>query len=522
MKKRLGTLLAAVLAFAMLFIAACSPSFPMEEDADPNGVPGDNSPGPGAPSVSGDAFTSFTENAFLNAEESADSYFAMDVSTASYSVLRRYIDSGYEISPNMVKTEEMINYFKYDYPAPIGGEPMSMTGNIYPCPYNSQNLLFSVGLRTKDIEFSSIKNNIVFLIDTSGSMNGADRLGLLQESFCLMADSLNDNDLVSVVTYAGSSKEVLNGVAGREKVMIKNAITDLTAGGSTGGAGGIENAYRIAQENFIEGGNNRVILATDGDFNVGISSQSALKTFISEKRQTGVYLSIMGFGLGNYKNTTMDTLAQNGNGAAYYIDSLLEAKKVMVEELSGTLVTVADDVKAMVSFNPDKVSRYRLLGYETKLMTQDEWNDSKADAGEIGAGHCVTAVYEITLSNKVDDVSTNIKLGNHWIGSSVRYKEPYADGETRPTVDNREVKEIRKTYGAAEQLSTEEFCANEDLSFLTAVAEFALILRKSSSKANADINNILTRLSALDTVIGEHADVYRADFLKTVKKFNKE
>lgn len=465
---------------------------------------------------SGDEFTEITENKFVKASENPVSYFSMDVSTASYSVIRNYINNRNTLNKDMVKIEEMVNYFKYSYPSPQNGDPLAINGQIFTCPWNNKNMLFSVGLRAKDIEFESVRNNLVFLIDTSGSMDSDDKIGLLQEAFCILADNLNNNDIVSIVTYAGNSKTALDGARGSEKLRIQNIITDLKAGGSTGGEGGIRRAYALAEKHFIEGGNNRVILATDGDFNVGISSQNDLKSFISQKRSQskGVYLSVMGFGLGNLKNTTMDTLAQNGNGAAYYIDSKLEAKKVMAEEMKGTLVTVADDCKASVEFNPDKIDSYRLLGYETKLLTHEDWENNSADAGEIGAGHTVTAVYEIKLSAAAAQDSEDENIGNNYVKASVRYKEPYSGA--RPAQDTRQVKEINAYIGEDEVLSQEEFIQNEDLVFISAVVESALIFRNSNYKASASIDSVIERLNTLSSVVDNE---YRADFLILVERY---
>jgi Ca-activated chloride channel family protein len=468
-------------------------------------------------SAGGDEFTDFAENDFLKAADQPESFFSMDVSTASYAVIRNYIDKGLTIDKNMVKIEEMVNYFKYSYPQPAAGEPLSIGGSLFPCPWNGENLLLSIGLRAKDIERGSVRNNLVFLIDTSGSMDSDSKLGLLQEAFYLLADNLSDDDTVSVVTYAGSSATLLDGARGAERLRIKNVISDLKAGGSTGGAGGIRRAYEVAEKHFITGGNNRVILATDGDFNVGISSQPELKSFISGKRaqSKGVYLSVMGFGLGNLKNNTMDTLAQNGNGNAYYIDGLLEAKKVMVEEMQGTLVTVADDVKAGVRFNPDKVDSYRLLGYETKLLTADDWENAAADAGEIGAGHTVTALYEVKLASTFAQTSAHAVLGDSCLQASVRYKEPYA--EERPDDDTRTVKELSKLFGAGDILTPEQFAANGDLLFQSAVAEAALLFKNSQYKADASIAAVLERLTGLPDI---ESDEYRADFLQLVTKWS--
>ncbi|MFA5449759.1 MAG: von Willebrand factor type A domain-containing protein, partial [Clostridia bacterium] len=341
---------------------------------------------------SGDEFTEITENKFLKASEFPSSSFALTVSTAAYPNLRRYINNGYKINKNQVRIEEIVNYFKYDYPAPNDGDPLSVQANFFDCPWNEEAKLLTVGLRAEDVEIGSIHNNLVFLLDVSGSMRGADRLGLMQSAFLLLLDNLGENDVVSIVTYAGGDSVLLSGANGAEKDRISNVIDDLAAGGSTAGAAGIVTAYELAEEYFIEGGNNRVILATDGDFNVGISSREGLESLITQKRESGIYLTALGFGFGNLKSNNLETLANKGNGSYAYIDTINEARKVLVEEIGGTLYTIARDAKARVEFNPEYVDSYRLLGYENLLLTEEQWEEPEADAGEIGAGFTVTAV----------------------------------------------------------------------------------------------------------------------------------
>lgn len=326
-------------------------------------------------SLKGNEYNEITENEALLVSENPKSTFSMDINTAAYSNIRRYIKSGLTINKNQVRIEEMVNYFKYDYPQPEENEPLSISTTIAPCPWNDQARLLTVGLRSEDVDFSSINNNLVFLLDISGSMNSEDKLGLMQSAFSLLVENLNDNDTVSIVTYAGSDKVILEGAKGIEKMSIQNKIEDLAAGGSTAGANGIITAYALAEQYFIEGGNNRVILATDGDFNVGTSSQAGLEELISQKKDSGVNLTVLGFGYGNLKDNKLETLANCGNGNYAYIDNIMEARKVLVEEIGGTLRTVAKDVKTQVEFNPAKVYSYRLLGYENKLLTNEDWEN---------------------------------------------------------------------------------------------------------------------------------------------------
>ena len=302
---------------------------------------------------SGNEYKEITENPFVLAGEEAKSTFSLDVNTASYSNLRKHIVNGYQIDRNQIRIEEMVNYFKYDYPEPQEG-PLSVTASLYPCPWNGEARLLQIGLKSEEVDFSTLNNNLVFLLDVSGSMNTPDKIGLMKSAFSLLVENLNDNDTISIVTYAGSDRVVLQGAKGCQKNQIIAAIEDLEASGMTAGAQGIVTAYSLAQQYFIEGGNNRVILATDGDFNVGVSSESGLEALISQKRESGIYLSVLGFGYGNLKDNRLETLANNGNGNYVYIDTIAEAKKVLVEQIGGTLRTVAKDAKAQVEFNPAK------------------------------------------------------------------------------------------------------------------------------------------------------------------------
>lgn len=438
---------------------------------------------------SGDSFNEITENDFILTETEAKSSFSLDANSASYSYMRAVLNDGRRVDKNAVRIEEMINYFSYDYPAPEADAAVALSANIGDCPWNDAHKLMTVGVRTQEVDMGSVRNNLVFLVDSSGSMYGDDRLGLLQNAFALLTENLTENDRISVVTYAGDARVILRGVRGDEGVRIRQAVYEIEAGGSTAGAKGIRTAYEIAAENYIAGGNNRVILATDGDFNVGVSTQAGLEKLIKEKRETGIYLSVLGFGMGNYKDDKMETLAKNGNGNYAYVDSLFTARKILVQEMGGTLVTVARDAKAQVTFDPTVVKSYRLIGYENKLLTPEQFEDDKTDAGELGAGLTVTALYEVEL----------IGEGKAAI-AAVRYKDP---GTTDDTVT-----EVTADVATGN-------CDSEDFRFITAVAEFGLLLRDSVYMGNASFAAVVERLNALSSA---ESDVYRKDFKTLVKK----
>lgn len=447
------------------------------------------------------------------------STFSADVDTASYSNVRRMIEQGYtmdEIPEGAVRIEEMLNYFSYDYNLPKKNEPFGVTTVIGDCPWNEEAKLLQIGLKTQEIDFSEAPDsNLVFLLDVSGSMNSYDKLPLLQKSFTMLVEELGEKDTVSIVTYAGSDRVVLKGESGDNQAVIAAAISALEAGGSTNGADGIETAYALAEEYFIEGGNNRVILATDGDLNVGVSSESDLKKLITEKKESGVYLSVLGFGAGNIKDNKMETLADRGNGNYAYIDSIGEAKKVLVEQMGATLVTVAKDVKFQVEFNPAYVKGYRLLGYENRALATEDFDDDKKDAGEIGAGHMVTALYEIipvdsdqeipeTELKYQDDKKTAGVENGEWLNLKIRYKEPDAD------------ESILKEYPVTE----EDYTGNpsQDFYFAAAVAEFGLMLRDSEYKGDASFENVRALLKKVDT----DEDDYKDEFVYLVKKLQRQ
>lgn len=464
-------------------------------------------------------YSALEEAGFKSVANDPLSTFSADVDTASYSNVRRMIEQGYtmdEIPEGAVRIEEMLNYFSYDYNLPKKNEPFGVTTVIGDCPWNEEAKLLQIGLKTQEIDFSEAPDsNLVFLLDVSGSMTSDDKLPLLQKSFSMLVEELGEKDTVSIVTYAGSDRVVLQGESGDNKTRIIEAINALEAGGSTNGADGIGTAYALAEKYFIEGGNNRVILATDGDLNVGISSESGLKELVTEKKESGVFLSVLGFGTGNIKDNKMETLADCGNGNYAYIDTIGEAKKVLVEQMGATLVTVAKDVKLQVEFNPAYVKGYRLLGYENRALATEDFDDDKKDAGEIGAGHMVTALYEIipvdseqeipeTELKYQDDKKTAGVENGEWLNLKIRYKEPDAD------------ESILKEYPVTQEAYTDK--PSQDFYFAAAVAEFGLMLRDSEYKGDASFENVRALLKKVDT----DEDDYKDEFVYLVKKLQKQ
>lgn len=462
-------------------------------------------------------YNSIREMGFRSVANAPLSTFSADVDTASYSNLRCMIEQGCsmeQIPAGAVRIEELLNYFSYDYNLPKGKEPFGVTAVMGDCPWNSDARLLQIGLKTEEIDFGEAPDsNLVFLLDVSGSMYSQEKLPLLQRSFGLLAEELTEKDKVSIITYAGSDTIVLEGVSGDEKEKIREALDSLEASGSTNGAGAIESAYRLAEQYFIEGGNNRIILATDGDLNVGASSESELEKLVTQKRKSGVYLSVLGFGMGNIKDNKMETLADKGNGNYAYIDSLKEAKKVLVEQMGATLVTVAKDVKLQVEFNPAYVKGYRLLGYENRMLAAEDFDDDTKDAGEIGAGHMVTALYEIIPVDSAQEIpETDLKYqekqsagveNGEWLNLKVRYKDPDSDSSELCT------------YAVTEEAYSEQ--PSEDFYFAAAVAEFGLLVRDSEYKKDASFENIRNLLKKVDT----GADEYRDEFEYLVRQLER-
>src|SRR5690554_52943 len=436
-----------------------------------------------------DEFNEIVENEFVLTSEQKTSNVSLSANTAAYTTIRNFIKNKQKISKNQVRIEEMINYFKYQYGEPEGNDVLNTVASVIKTPWTEDTYLLTVGMQAKNIETTDIRNNLVFLLDVSGSMYAANKLPLMQQAFIMLLQNLDENDRVSIVTYAGSDAVLLDGEMGSEKLKIEAIISDLQASGSTAGAKGIQTAYSIARKNFIEGGNNRVILATDGDFNVGISSQKGLEELIVKEREDGIYLSVFGFGMGNYKDNKLETLASKGNGNYGYIDNLLEARKALIEDINGTLYTVARDAKAQISFNEDVVEAYRLIGYENRQLTDEEFDDDKTDAGEIGAGHQVTVVYEIKLK---DDFVEDAKYADFII----RYKDPEVGKDTVL----EQVTELRQATLLPQ---------NDDISFITSVVEFGLILRDSKFKGTANLYAVLERL---EDIVDLEDDPYKHEF----------
>ena len=444
-------------------------------------------------------YTEIIENEFIKASEQPSSYFSIDANTASYPNLRSLINMNANIPKDAVRVEEMLNYFDYDYATPEGEDILALTSSVFDTPYNAETKILTVGLAAKEVEFTEQQNNIVFLIDVSGSMNSTDKLPLVQASFSMLAENLNDGDRVSIVTYAGEDKVALDGAYGYEKKKIVGTIEDLSASGSTAGSKGIRTAYSLAEKYFIEGGNNRVILATDGDFNVGLTALEDLENYISRKRNSGVYFSVFGFGRGNIKSDKMETLALNGNGTYSYIDSINEAKRALVTNIGGTMLTVAKDVKAGIVFNPDYIDSYRLIGYENKLLTQEEFEDDTTDAGELGSGHTVTVAYEIKLTDKALGSEENFAQ------VTIKYK---------PTENSGGASDISKeTLLDVKTSAYHEVLTAQD-AFIASVIEFALILRNSAYKGDANITDLIDRLNALTL-----EDEFKTEFRDLVKTY---
>ncbi len=458
-----------------------------------------------------------TENEFLEAVNNPLSTFSIDVDTASYSNVRRFINQGQLPPADAVRIEELINYFKYNYPEPEGNEPFSISTELAACPWEPAHKLVHIGLQAKRIPLADAPaNNLVFLIDTSGSMNSPDKLPLLKSAFRLLTDQLREQDRVAIVVYAGSAGLVLPSTSGSDKKAILSAIDQLEAGGSTAGGAGISLAYEVARESFIGSANNRVILATDGDFNVGVSSDGELLRLIEKQRESGVFLTVLGFGTGNIKDSKMELLADKGNGSYSYVDTIHEARKVLVSELGGTLNTIAKDVKIQVEFNPVRVQAYRLIGYENRLMRAEEFNDDKKDAGEMGAGHSVTALYEIIpievraklphidpLRYQFRNAKAEAFESNEMMTVKLRYKAPTKDAGSAMFAKSV----LDEDTGVAS--------ASENALFAAAVAEFGMLLRDAKSKGQSSFENCLALARESR---GDDSEGYRAEFISLVEK----
>jgi Ca-activated chloride channel family protein len=466
------------------------------------------------PEFNTEEYSKINDNEFKDAKKNPLSTMSIDVDRASYSNIRRFIKEGSLPPADAVRVEEMINYFSYSYPQPKNDVPFSITTEYSECSWNKKHNIVHVGIQGKEVMMTNLPaNNLVFLIDVSGSMMSANKLPLVKSGLRLLVEQMRPQDQISLVVYAGAAGLVLPSTSGKEKDAIMNAIEQLEAGGSTAGGAGIKLAYQVAKDNFIKTGNNRVILASDGDFNVGASSDGEMVRLIEEKREDGIFLTVLGFGTGNYKDSKMEQLADKGNGNYAYIDDILEAKKVLVKEMGGTLLTIAKDVKIQMEFNPSKVKAYRLVGYENRVLANEDFNDDKKDAGELGAGHTVTAIYEIIPAGsdevvasvdalKYQTVSTDkSSFTDEILTVKFRYKEPT---EKTSKLITEVVLDKKKNLGAT----------SENCKFSSAVAEFGMLLRDSKFKGEANYKSVLALAKQAK---GKDEEGYRAEFIRLVE-----
>lgn len=467
-----------------------------------------------APPVPNDeSYKGISENGFNNAKDNPLSTFSVDVDAASYSNMRRFINNGQLPPADAVRIEEMINYFSYNLPGPTDNEPVAIHTELSSAPWNINHRLLRIGLKARTISTEKLPpSNLVFLIDVSGSMFEENKLPLVKSAMKMLVNQLRAKDKVSIVVYAGNAGLVLPTTSGDKKETIDNAIDNLEAGGSTAGGAGIKLAYKIAAENYMKGGNNRVILSTDGDFNVGASSDEDMEQLITKERETGISLSVLGFGMGNYKDSKMETLADKGNGNYAYIDNITEARKTLVSEFGGTLFTVAKDVKLQVEFNPAKVQAYRLLGYEDRMLNKEDFNNDKKDAGDMGSGHTVTALYEIVPAGIKDDYSVSV--------DPLKYQKPEKVARNSAT---NEMLTIKFRYKQPESMVSKlsqavvmdvpeaESKTSGDFKFTAGVAEFGMLLRDSQYKEKSTYDQAINLARAGK---GEDSEGYRAEFIK--------
>lgn len=465
-----------------------------------------------------ESYSKINENGFRDVAKEPLSTFSVDVDRASYANVRRYLNSGQLPPSDAVRIEEMINYFNYNYPQPKGNEPFSVNTEMAVCPWNPSHFILKVGLQGKQMDKSNLPpSNIVFLIDVSGSMNAPNKLPLLKSAYTLLVNELRPTDRVAIVVYAGAAGLVLPSTPGSEKGKILDAIERLSAGGSTAGGEGLRLAYTVAKQNFVKNGNNRIVLASDGDFNVGVSSNAEMERLVEAERNNGVFMTVLGFGMGNYKDDKMETIANKGNGNYAYIDNMQEAQKTLVAEFGGTMFTIAKDVKLQLEFNPANVAAYRLIGYENRLLNNEDFNDDKKDAGEIGAGHTVTALYELVpvdapdvaqhtgrvdaLKYQKKPAAAKVDYNNEFLTLKLRYKEP--DGNQSKLL-------VTTVDGAVPQFEK----ASNNLRFAAGVAAFGMVLRGSEFK------NDLTYFQAIEMLKsskGSDEEGYRGEVVRLAK-----
>lgn len=467
------------------------------------------------PAENQEEYAHTADNSFQNTKRHPLSTFCIDVDKTSYSNVRRMLNEGHLPTPDAVRIEEMVNYFEYEYPQPEGDLPFSVTTEYTDCPWNRDHHILHIGLQGRKVAMDKMPpNNLVFLIDVSGSMDEPDKLPLVKSSLRLLVNQLRPVDRVAMVVYAGAAGVVLPPTPGHEKEKILHALESLNAGGSTAGGEGIELAYKLAKENQVDPGNNRIILATDGDFNVGVSSEGDLEHLIEDKRKDHIFLSVLGFGTGNYKDSKMELLADKGNGNYAYIDNLTEGHKVLVKEMGGTLLTIAKDVKLQLEFNPRVVKAYRLVGYENRMLEDKDFNDDAKDAGELGAGHTVTALYEIIPAGSAEETDSV---------DALKYQAAATSGSS--TGANTELMTLKLRYKAPRGLRSrlithvqraerkELVKASENCRFSCSVAEFGMLLRDSRYKGRSDFDEVL---SIARDAKGKDTEGYRAEFIRLV------
>ena len=459
-----------------------------------------------------ETYKAIDEGGFKKTAKDPVTTFSADVDRASYSNVRRMLNYGQKPHKDAVRIEELINYFDYDYdpPAEGGKTPLKATTTLSTCPWNPDNYLLRIGLQAKKIDFTKAPpSNMVFLIDTSGSMDEPNKMPLLKASFKLLLDNLRPEDRIAIVVYASQTGIALPSTPAKEKEKISKVIDDLVASGSTAGGAGLQTAYEVAEKNFLPKGNNRIILATDGDFNVGISSRDELQRLVEEKRNNGIYISVLGYGMGNYRDDMAETIANKGNGNYAYIDNFTEAKKVLVNEFGGTLYTVAKDVKLQLEFNPQYVKEYRLVGYENRALANEDFEDDKKDAGEIGAGHTVTALYElIPVKGATTDglrYQKQVKEGfaNELAFLKIRYKDPVV----------KDAKSVEESIPIPFSL-TDLTQTDDDYRFAAAVAEWGMLLRNSKYKAKSSYKQVI---DLAKNAIGKDEEGYRKEFIRLVE-----
>lgn len=445
-------------------------------------------------------FSEIVENPFIDVADNANSNISLSVSTASYSFLRTTIQSGYTIDKNQVRVEEIVNYFNYSYQGPSDNDLFGINSYVYNNPWNDASKLLIVGMQAKSIDPATFEgNNLVFLVDVSGSMAAKNKLPLAKDAMYLLVDQLADNDRVTIVTYASGVKTYMDGVKADDKAGLKGMISELSASGGTSGQKGLELAYQKAEQYFIEGGNNRIILLTDGDFNIGMSDSDSLEEYIAEKRRTGIYFSAFGFGYGNYKDEKLERIAKAGNGVHYYIGNEMDAKKAFVDDIDGTILSVARDAKAQISFS-DNVLQYRLIGYENRQLTDEEFENHETDAGEIGSGHQVTAIYELITADAIDT-----SMDQTYADITVRWKNVDVNDDEQFEQTDEVLVYDSKNNGN-----------DPDILFIISIVEFSLILRDSEFKNTANINNALNRIKDLAII---KADEYKQDFVNLLNTY---